>query len=179
MDTNTLTFLITLCVVVILCVFIVVRLSQIERKNLKKIGARKSMNLIHLSGLPLDESTPVVCYICKDKYIFATSNSVFNMYRSGMVAKYLLTQSKIETQIVSNTKGQIAGASALGTIGALMSKDAKVVDVNINKNLFVIKYKPENEEEIKKCIFEYKQYPPQTMADTFGAKMTHITNTDL
>lgn len=179
MNSTTLTFLITLFVIVLFCVFIAVRISQIEKARLKKIGARKSMNLIHISGLPLDESTPVVCYICKDKYIFATNNSTFNMYRSGMVSKYLTTKSKIETQIVANTKGQIAGASAIGTIGALMAKDAKSVDININKNLFVIEYKSENEENIKKYIFEYKQYLPKTMADTFGAKMDHITTTDL
>lgn len=179
MDSATLTYLIACFAIILLCVLVVYGNSKAQKQALRKIGARKAMNLIHISGLPLDESTPVVCYICKDKYMFATSDSVFNMYRTGMVAKYLTTKSKIETQVVSNTKGQIAGASALGTVGALMAKDAKVVDVNINKNLFVIEYKGENEENAKKYIFEYKQYTPQTMADTFGAKMFHVTTTDL
>lgn len=156
-----------------------------EQKELKK----RSLPAVHISGLPLHEGAYCRVIFEEDGIIIKTGGEYskeFKLAYNKIVDFQLQSKKNVETTMVSNPGGAIAGAMLFGAPGAMLGGKAKKKEIISFENFLVVTYKKDNDlenlhfqlwKESGDCVSKYfglankliEKYRPRTACPAPGA----------
>ena len=156
-----------------------------EQKELKNCF----LPTLHVSGLPLLESEYCRIFFEEDGIIITTMGAYrkqFSLAYNKIVDFQLQSKKNVETTLVSNPGGAIAGAMLFGAPGAMLGGKAKKKEIISFENFLVVTYKKDNDlenlhfqlwKESGDCVSKYfglankliEKYRPRTACPAPGA----------
>lgn len=101
------------------------------QRELEERNALFKCQGLHVYGLPVVEDAQVICYWCRDRVLFETSGTSFNLSFDKLTDVASKTDKEIQTanttreQYVSSTGRAIAGYMLLGPVGAAIGGRAR------------------------------------------------------
>lgn len=137
----------------------------VHQQELEERNALFKCQGLHVYGLPVAEDAQVICYWCRDKVLFETSGTSFNLSFDKLTDVASKTDKEIQIanttqeQYVSSTGRAVAGYMLLGTVGAVIGGRARKKKVSsttiISKSVehyLIFTYVDDN--EVKCVAFE-------------------------
>lgn len=118
-----------------------------EQKAARKELQKRSLPALHLSGLPLPDSAYCRIFFEDDGIIITTMGAYrkqFSLAYNKIADFQLQSKKNVETTMVSNPGGAIAGAMLFGAPGAMLGGKAKKKEVITFEHFLVITYKKDN-----------------------------------
>lgn len=103
----------------------------VHQQELEERNALFKCQGLHVYGLPVAEDAQVICYWCRDKVLFETSGTSFNLSFDKLTDVASKTDKEIQTanttqeQYVSSTGRAVAGYMLLGPVGAVIGGRAR------------------------------------------------------